>query len=50
LHPWCWYCKREFEDEKAHHSSPHATSKAKHFKCGGICPRRLNTAGGLAVH
>ncbi|KAI6162501.1 hypothetical protein EDD17DRAFT_1816537 [Pisolithus thermaeus] len=23
--------------------------KAKHFKCG-MCPRRLNTAGGLAVH
>lgn len=23
--------------------------KAKHFKCN-MCPRRLNTAGGLAVH
>jgi hypothetical protein len=23
--------------------------KAKHFKCS-MCPRRLNTAGGLAVH
>lgn len=23
--------------------------KAKHFKCK-MCPRRLNTAGGLAVH
>lgn len=23
--------------------------KAKHFKCGH-CPRKLNTAGGLAVH
>lgn len=23
--------------------------KAKHFKCK-LCPRRLNTAGGLAVH
>lgn len=23
--------------------------KAKHFKCH-MCPRRLNTAGGLAVH
>ena len=23
--------------------------KAKHFKCN-LCPRRLNTAGGLAVH
>ena len=35
---------------------PHVTltvlmqhQKAKHFKCN-MCPRRLNTAGGLAVH
>jgi hypothetical protein len=63
LRPWCWYCEREFEDEKGpfdHLSSltrliskPRLVlmqhQKAKHFKCG-MCPRRLNTAGGLAVH
>ncbi|KAF8596104.1 hypothetical protein BDV93DRAFT_500727 [Ceratobasidium sp. AG-I] len=45
LRPWCWYCEREFEDEKV--LMQH--QKAKHFKCNH-CPRRLNTAGGLAVH
>ncbi|KAF8920253.1 hypothetical protein CPB85DRAFT_1429061 [Mucidula mucida] len=45
IQPWCWYCEREFEDEKV--LMQH--QKAKHFKCG-MCPRRLNTAGGLAVH
>ncbi|PFH46448.1 hypothetical protein AMATHDRAFT_154940 [Amanita thiersii Skay4041] len=45
LRPWCWYCEREFEDEKV--LMQH--QKAKHFKCQ-MCPRRLNTAGGLAVH
>ncbi|EJD36895.1 hypothetical protein AURDEDRAFT_116988 [Auricularia subglabra TFB-10046 SS5] len=45
LLPWCWYCEREFEDEKV--LMQH--QKAKHFKCRH-CPRRLNTAGGLAVH
>ncbi|KAH9900780.1 hypothetical protein C8Q73DRAFT_662336 [Cubamyces lactineus] len=45
LRPWCWYCEREFEDEKV--LMQH--QKAKHFKCN-LCPRRLNTAGGLAVH
>ncbi|KAI3618496.1 hypothetical protein CBS9595_002859 [Malassezia furfur] len=45
LDAWCWYCDREFEDEKVliQHQ------KARHFKCH-LCPRRLNTAGGLAVH
>ncbi|KAK4688684.1 hypothetical protein P7C73_g1443, partial [Tremellales sp. Uapishka_1] len=45
LKPWCWYCEREFEDEKVllQHQ------KAKHFKCQ-LCPRKLNTAGGLMVH
>lgn len=45
LDAWCWYCDREFEDEKVliQHQ------KARHFKCP-FCPRRLNTAGGLAVH
>ncbi|KAF9069219.1 hypothetical protein BDP27DRAFT_1222886 [Rhodocollybia butyracea] len=45
IRPWCWYCEREFEDEKV--LMQH--QKAKHFKCS-MCPRRLNTAGGLAVH
>ncbi|KAG9050010.1 hypothetical protein FS842_011445 [Serendipita sp. 407] len=45
LRPWCWYCERDFEDEKV--LMQH--QKAKHFKCGH-CPRKLNTAGGLAVH
>lgn len=42
---FCWYCEREFEDAKVllQHQ------KAKHFRCPN-CPRRLNTAGGLAVH
>ncbi|KAH8913739.1 hypothetical protein BT69DRAFT_1310923 [Atractiella rhizophila] len=42
---WCWYCDREFEDDKVllQHQ------KAKHFRCPH-CPRRLNTAGGLGVH
>ncbi|KAJ1679005.1 hypothetical protein EV182_002922 [Spiromyces aspiralis] len=43
--PWCWYCEREFEDEKIliQHQ------KAKHFKCH-ICSKRLNTAGGMSIH
>ncbi|KAJ4476215.1 hypothetical protein J3R30DRAFT_3405241 [Lentinula aciculospora] len=45
IRPWCWYCERDFEDEKV--LMQH--QKAKHFKCN-MCPRRLNTAGGLAVH
>lgn len=42
---WCWYCDREFEDDKVllQHQ------KAKHYRCPH-CPRRLNTAGGLTVH
>lgn len=42
---WCWYCDREFEDEKVlllH-------QRARHYKCQ-FCPRKLNTAGGLTVH
>ena len=64
IRPWCWYCEREFEDEKGkpttysyellRTSTEFAVvlmqhQKAKHFKCN-MCPRRLNTAGGLAVH
>ncbi|CAI2177681.1 7211_t:CDS:2 [Funneliformis geosporum] len=43
--PWCWYCERDFDDEKVlilH-------QKAKHFKCPH-CSKKLNTAGGMAVH
>lgn len=43
--PWCYYCERDFDDLKILISH----QKAKHFKCEG-CGRRLNTAGGLAVH
>ncbi|KAJ1665502.1 hypothetical protein EV178_003144 [Coemansia sp. RSA 1646] len=45
LKPWCWYCDREFEDEKVliQHQ------KARHFKCH-ICTKRLNTAGGMVIH
>ena len=43
--PWCWYCNREFEDEKIliQHQ------KAKHFKCH-ICGKKLFTGPGLAIH
>ncbi|KAF2151697.1 hypothetical protein K461DRAFT_279186 [Myriangium duriaei CBS 260.36] len=43
--PWCYYCDREFDDMKVliNHQ------KAKHLKCQ-MCPRRLDTAGGLGVH
>lgn len=43
--PWCWYCDRDFDDDKiliAH-------QKAKHFKCN-YCKKRLNTAGGMVIH
>ncbi|GAA5967090.1 hypothetical protein JCM11641_000438 [Rhodosporidiobolus odoratus] len=42
---WCWYCDRTFEDQRVLLSH----QKAKHFRCS-MCPRRLNTAGGLSVH
>lgn len=43
--PWCWYCNREFEDEKIllQHQ------KAKHFKCH-ICHKKLYTGPGLLIH
>ncbi|ODN00452.1 hypothetical protein Ocin01_06227 [Orchesella cincta] len=43
--PWCWYCNREFEDEKIliQHQ------KAKHFKCH-ICHKKLYTGPGLIIH
>lgn len=43
--PWCWFCERDFDDEKVlilH-------QKAKHFKCPS-CNRKLNTAQGMFVH
>ena len=42
---WCFYCERQFDDEKVliQHQ------KAKHFKCH-ICSKKLSTAGGLVVH
>ncbi|CAG8573896.1 11451_t:CDS:2 [Diversispora eburnea] len=45
IRPWCWYCERDFEDEKVliQHQ------KAKHFKCPH-CNKKLNTAGGMVVH
>lgn len=45
LKPFCYYCDREFDDEKVlllH-------QKAKHFKCTQ-CNRKLDTATGLVVH
>ena len=43
--PWCWYCDRDFQDEKIliQHQ------KAKHFKCL-FCHKRLNTASGMVIH
>jgi len=43
--PYCWYCTREFDDEKilVQHQ------KAKHFKCH-ICHKKLTTAGGMVIH
>ncbi|XP_077253449.1 zinc finger (C2H2 type) family protein [Tasmannia lanceolata] len=42
---WCYYCDREFEDEKilVQHQ------KAKHFKCH-VCHKKLSTASGMAIH
>ncbi|XP_059612945.1 BUB3-interacting and GLEBS motif-containing protein ZNF207 isoform X2 [Phlebotomus argentipes] len=43
--PWCWYCNREFDDDKilVQHQ------KAKHFKCH-ICHKKLYTGPGLSIH
>ncbi|SBT34044.1 zinc finger protein, putative [Plasmodium ovale wallikeri] len=45
LKPFCYYCDREFDDEKVliQHQ------KAKHFKCLQ-CNRKLDIASGLVVH
>ncbi|KNC99537.1 uncharacterized protein SPPG_04927 [Spizellomyces punctatus DAOM BR117] len=45
LKPWCWYCDREFEDEKVLFDH----QRIKHFKCTE-CGKKLNTAGGMVVH
>ncbi|XP_054723064.1 BUB3-interacting and GLEBS motif-containing protein ZNF207-like [Uloborus diversus] len=43
--PWCWYCNREFADEKIliRHQ------RAKHFKCH-VCHTQVYTGPGLAIH
>jgi len=45
MKPWCWYCNRDFEDDKVllQHQ------KAKHFKCH-VCNKRLLSGPGLAIH
>uniref|UniRef100_A0A2I3HAR8 C2H2-type domain-containing protein n=1 Tax=Nomascus leucogenys TaxID=61853 RepID=A0A2I3HAR8_NOMLE len=45
LKPWCWYCNRDFGDEKIliQHQ------EAKHFKCH-ICHKTLYPGPGLAIH
>ncbi|OVA15702.1 zinc finger protein [Macleaya cordata] len=42
---WCYYCDREFDDEKilVQHQ------KARHFKCH-VCHKKLSTAGGMSIH
>ncbi|KAM0892844.1 hypothetical protein ACQ4PT_025470 [Festuca glaucescens] len=42
---FCYYCDREFDDEKilVQHQ------KAKHFKCH-VCHKKLSTAAGMAIH
>ncbi|KAI3637930.1 hypothetical protein MIR68_004579 [Amoeboaphelidium protococcarum] len=42
---WCWYCDREFDDEKV--LIDH--QKAKHFKCS-ICNKRLHSTQGMVRH
>ncbi|XP_065066094.1 BUB3-interacting and GLEBS motif-containing protein ZNF207-like [Rhopilema esculentum] len=45
MKPWCWYCNRDFDEEKVliYHQ------KAKHFKCH-VCHKKLYTGPGLAIH
>jgi NAD-dependent SIR2 family protein deacetylase len=43
--PWCFYCDRDFDDEKI--LMQH--QKAKHFKCTH-CNRKLGSASGMATH
>lgn len=43
--PWCYYCDREFDDEKIliNHQ------KHKHFKCP-FCGRKLGSCQGMQTH
>jgi len=45
IRPWCWYCNRNFEDEKIliQHQ------KAKHFKCV-TCHKKLSSTRGMIIH
>ncbi|KAI9279743.1 hypothetical protein BY458DRAFT_501489 [Sporodiniella umbellata] len=43
--PWCWYCEKDFEDDKVLVTH----QRAKHFKCE-VCNKKLTTAGGMVVH
>ena len=45
IKPWCWYCNREFDDDKIliHHQ------RAKHYKCP-FCHKKLYSGPGLTVH
>ncbi|EPZ31804.1 Zinc finger, C2H2 domain-containing protein [Rozella allomycis CSF55] len=45
MRPFCWYCDRDFDDEKVliQHQ------KAKHFKCH-VCHKKLNSITGMAIH
>ncbi|KAI8824352.1 uncharacterized protein EV422DRAFT_576752 [Fimicolochytrium jonesii] len=45
MKPWCWYCDREFEDEKV--LIDH--QRIKHYKCTE-CGKKLNTANGMVIH
>ncbi|KAI9486328.1 MAG: hypothetical protein EXX96DRAFT_614163 [Benjaminiella poitrasii] len=45
IRPWCWYCEKDFEDDKVLVTH----QRAKHFKCE-VCNKKLTTAGGMVVH
>ncbi|KAI8991671.1 hypothetical protein BDF20DRAFT_812126 [Mycotypha africana] len=45
MRPWCWYCEKDFEDDKVLVTH----QRAKHFKCTA-CNKKLTTAGGMVVH
>ncbi|GAB5590150.1 hypothetical protein Unana1_05050 [Umbelopsis nana] len=45
MRPWCWYCDKDFDDDKVLVTH----QRAKHFKCD-VCNKKLTTAGGMAVH
>ena len=45
--PWCFYCDREFDDEKILQQH----QRAKHFKCAHPrCNKKLMTAPGMQIH